>query len=84
MAEPPDDEQEEPARRGRMQFGLGPLFLVTTIAAISAGGLAGMIRRPGSGALPPYFFVLLTAAVPVGLMIFFSLVRAAVDAWRRR
>lgn len=60
------------------------MLLVTAIAAVLVGGLAGMLQRPGAGRLPSYVFVLLVAAVPVGMVILFSVVHSVIDFWRRR
>ena len=76
---------ESPPPRRPFQFTLGTLLLVTTLVSILAAALAGLLqRRSSSFEMPPGFFVLMTIAAPVAVLIFLSLTRALVRWLGRR
>ena len=80
----PDAEDPQPGRPP-FQFGLGALFLVTTLCSVLAAALGGMLRSHwGSSRVPLGFFVLMAAAAPVAALTVLSLLRSAVLWLRRR
>jgi hypothetical protein len=87
MAPTVADEQQPPRRDRWYQFGLGKLFLVTTLVAVLAAGWAAMARLgdPSEQGLPMLVsVVVLVLAAPTALLIAVSLFHSFQTWWERR
>jgi len=80
--------EPEPPRDDRWyQFGLGKLFLVTTLVAVLGAAWAGMaeVAGPATWRLPTLLVgVLLVLAAPTAVLILVSLFRSAIQWLRHR
>ena len=81
-----DHEPIEPLpRRGRFQFSLASLFLVTFLMAVAFAALGGMLRAArGEIDLPVGVFVIMAAAAPMAVMVGLSAGRALIQWLRQR
>ncbi len=72
-----------PPKRRRFQFGVATLLIAAIPVSLLAAALGGMLgQSAGRPMMPAPFFVLLSIATPLGLVIAVSLVRWAVDRWK--
>jgi hypothetical protein len=70
-------------RKRRYQFGISAMLLATTLVAVLAAALAGLLRGEASDGLPSGFYYIMAAAAPVAAVICLSVYRAIV-AWRTK
>jgi len=78
-------DPESPPPRRPFQFTLGTLLLVTALVSVLAAALGGLLRRrQGAFEMPPGFFVLMTIAAPVAVLIFLSLAQSLLRWLNRR
>jgi hypothetical protein len=70
--------------RGRYQYSLASLLLLTALVSVLAAALGGMLRREYfDSPTPAVYFLMMAIAAPIGVMIVVSLLRAAVR-WAAR
>jgi hypothetical protein len=69
-------ERPPPASRKWYQFGVWVWFPAALLVSLVMGALAGMIHgdRPGAR-VPRDFFILMAAALPLGMVVVMSLLR---------
>ncbi len=85
MADPQTPAPQPRPPRGRYQFSLSSLFLVTALVSVLAAALGGMVRaRFGEVAVPGYYFLMMAVAAPMATMIALSLGYTALRWFRRR
>jgi len=66
-----------PAARRRYQFGVWVWFPAALLIGVVLGAVTGMLREETPGQpLPRVFFILMAAAVPIGMLLIVSLLRA--------
>ena len=82
----PDAEPSEPRRpRGRYQYSLASLLMLTGLVSVLAAALGGMLRGTyGESAVPVHYFVIMIIAAPLGVMMFVSLLWLGVRLISRR
>jgi len=82
---PDNDPNPSPSpTRRRFQFGVAAMLIAAIPVSLLAAALGGMLgQSTGKPLMPTAFFVVLSIATPLALMISVSLVRLAVAWWQR-
>ncbi|NUQ65396.1 MAG: hypothetical protein HUU20_23255 [Pirellulales bacterium] len=84
MTENGSNQSEPRSPRRRFQFGMATLLIAAIPVSLLAAALGGMLgQSAGRPLMPAAFFVVLSIATPLGLVIAVSLVRLVIAWWKQ-
>jgi cation transporter-like permease len=74
------DNEKEPQRRPALQFSLLTLFVVTTVVAVGAASLGGLL----GGGIDPRLFLVFAMAAPLAMVVLVGVGMYLFRVLRRR